>query len=408
MESSRLPRLRWSVAAVLGLVMCPGPARAGEIAFTRIADTTTLAPGQKLCLCNFGAPAISGTNVVFFGSTTAGAGIYSATLDAPAVTALTDFTMTVPGFLDDSTSFGGSSVSGGCVVLSRVTRKETGIYLNALFQSELLPLVDASTVAPDQSGTFNWFGCPAISGKNFVFTGYSDHNNAKGIYTGVAGELGLHRIVDSNMIPPGQVERFTGFSALVAIAGDHVAYSATYGGAGGPATATGWGIYTGRVGVTGAVRVADLTTLPPGSDTPFTVFPGPPGLSGSHLAFVGYCGEDCSIYLGSAAPGSGLIRIVDLSAPVPGHPSLAFTSFGAPPALSGSNVAFVGGFKGGNGIFLVAGERLINVVSTGDALFGSTVTSIELGPTGYDGNTIAFRYKLADDTQGEAVATLPP
>ena len=396
------------VAAALGLALCPGPARAGEITFTRITDTAAPAPGQKLGIVNFGAPAISGGNVVFFGSTTAGAGIYTVTLNTTAVAPLTDFTMTRPGFLEPATSFGASAVSGGSVVLYRSTSEEKGIYLGAVGQTGVRRLVDASTAAPGQSSNFDEFSGPAISGKTFVFTGYSGHGSAKGIYTGTLGEPGSERIVDTSMVAPGQAWKFTNFSADVAIAGGRVAFSATYGEASDPAASEGWGIYIGKVGVAGAVRVADLTTMPPGKDTPFTVFPGPPGLSGSNLAFVGWCREECGIYLGAADASGGLTRVVDQSSAVPGHEPLTFTNFAAAPALSGNHVAFAGGYDGGSGVFLAAGGKLAKVVGTGDALFGSTVTGVELGPACYDGNTVVFHYYLADGTQGEAAATVEP
>ena len=42
------------------------------------------------------------------------------------------------------------------------------------------------------------------------------------------------------------------------------------------------------------------------------------------------------------------------------------------------------------------------MLNSGDALFGSTVSSFSLGSTGLDGNEIAFSYSLASGVSGIA------
>ena len=50
---------------------------------------------------------------------------------------------------------------------------------------------------------------------------------------------------------------------------------------------------------------------------------------------------------------------------------------------------------------------LSRVISVDDALFGSTVTSVDMENDSLDGNSLAFRYSLADGRTGIGMATVP-
>jgi hypothetical protein len=84
----------------------------------------------------------------------------------------------------------------------------------------------------------------------------------------------------------------------------------------------------------------------------------------------------------------------------------AFLQFSA-PAISGSNIAFIGHSAGGSGLFLASAGTLTPLINYGDPLFGSTVTFLGMGVFGFDNNTLAFNYRLADGRSGFAVATVP-
>jgi len=87
-----------------------------------------------------------------------------------------------------------------------------------------------------------------------------------------------------------------------------------------------------------------------------------------------------------------------------------FTDFGTLPSVSGSNVAFVGVYSGGRGLYVElagAGGSLMPLLNTGDPLFGSTVSNITLGSTGFDNNTLAVAYTLADGRSGIATTSVP-
>ena len=93
--------------------------------------------------------------------------------------------------------------------------------------------------------------------------------------------------------------------------------------------------------------------------------------------------------------------MADYSTTVPNQ-SVNFTSFGT-PAISGGNVAFIGSYSGGSGLFFSQnGGNLLDVIETGEPLFGSTVSAVSFAAaTGLDGNGLAYSYTLASGVKGE-------
>lgn len=88
-----------------------------------------------------------------------------------------------------------------------------------------------------------------------------------------------------------------------------------------------------------------------------------------------------------------------------------FSGFGMTISL---NTAGTVGFRadldaGGFGFYTSDGTTTTLVIRDGDALFGSTVTALDLGREALnDAGQFAFRYSLADGRTGVAVATLVP
>ena len=164
----------------------------------------------------------------------------------------------------------------------------------------------------------------------------------------------------------------------------------------------GRGVYTGTWGATGSAKVVDTADVAPGQGA-FTDF-GNPSVSGSKLAFSGNFNGGQGIYTANVG-ATGAAKLVDTGDTAPGHG--AFTGFIASPSISGSNVAFIGNYDGGSGIYLASGGSLLPVLNTGDALFGSTVSSFLFSSSSYDNNAIAFQYSLANGRSGVAVATVP-
>ena len=126
------------------------------------------------------------------------------------------------------------------------------------------------------------------------------------------------------------------------------------------------------------------------------------------VAFVagmgGVFGGTYGIYSGNGGP---LTTIADVSGP--------FSSFfgfnsNQPSINASGTVAFVAGLDaGGSGLFLGDGIHTIEVIGSGDMLFGSTVTGFAISPTSLnDSGQVAFAYGLADGTTGIAIANPVP
>jgi hypothetical protein len=271
-----------------------------------------------------------------------------------------------------------------------------GIYTGSVGATGATKVVQTDDSAGGAAVFGDFFGDPSVSGSNVAFLGYYNGGNSSGIFTGTVGATGAAKVVDTSDTAPGR----GAFSVLAgpSISGSNVAFRGEYLG--------GNGIYTGSVGVTGAAKVVDTGDTAPGHGA-FTFFADPPSVSGSNVAFrAGYFGGT-GIYTGTVG-ATGAAEVVDVGDIAPGHG--AFTAFGSTPSVSGSNVAFVGGYSGGFGIYLAsggAGGSLSAVLNTGDALFGSTVTGLNMGSVGYDNDAIAFSYSLADGRSGIGVATVP-
>ena len=126
------------------------------------------------------------------------------------------------------------------------------------------------------------------------------------------------------------------------------------------------------------------------------------------VAFVAGIGDiDSGGYGIYAGNGGMLTTIADLSGPFNYFSDFYFNQ----PSINDSGtVAFVAGLDaGGYGIFIGDGTFTREVIGTGDALFGSTVTGFSISPTSLnDLGQVAFAYGLANGTAGIAIATPVP
>jgi hypothetical protein len=89
-----------------------------------------------------------------------------------------------------------------------------------------------------------------------------------------------------------------------------------------------------------------------------------------------------------------------------------FSQFGSSAINNSGSIAFTASLdEGGEGIFQIADSELHEVITTGDALNGSTVTNLNFFREGFNNNgQIAFFAELADGTQGifRAERSTPP
>jgi hypothetical protein len=195
-------------------------------------------------------------------------------------------------------------------------------------------IADASTSVPGGTGTFAFFGDPAIDGTSVAFLGQG--GGRTGIYAFVAG--GLVVAADTLTTMPGTAARFAAFG-FPSVAGPSVAFY------GESADRAERGIYTGAAD--GLVAVATQDDAVPGTSPPvlFSGFGSRLSLDDETVAFVGeHGGVVAGIYSNA---GGGLSVVADTSTPIPSpEPAGTFTGFSF-PSIDHDVVAFVG--EGGGG-----------------------------------------------------------
>ena len=161
---------------------------------------------------------------------------------------------------------------------------------------------------------------------------------------------------------------------------------------------------------TGIVTVnGGLITTIADSTGPLNYFGSAPSLNGNGtVAFVaginGSDGGTFGIYTGNGGP---LTTIADISGP---FSSFGSFNFGHPSINDAGTVAFGAILDaGGGGLFIGDGTATNEVIGSGDALFGSTVTGLSISPTSLnDSGQVAFYYELANGTTGIAIANPVP
>jgi hypothetical protein len=250
---------------------------------------------------------------------------------------------------------------------------------NVLAQGLTFSNVADTTTIAPGQGSFIVFGNPSISGSNVVFQG--GYKVGTGTGSGIyAGSVGT--MGAAKIVD--QTDTAPGQGTFVgfgnpSVSGSNVAFMG--------GTAGGSGTYTGSVGTTGAVKIVDQTDIAPGHGV-FISFSNVTSVSGSNVAFRGgYSGGGSGIYTGSVG-ATGAAKVVDTSDTAPGHG--AFSSLGI-PSVSGSNVAFSGSYSGGSGIYTgsVGATGAIKIVDTGDTAPGHGVFT-SFGNLSLSGSNVGF------------------
>ncbi|HLH56320.1 MAG TPA: choice-of-anchor R domain-containing protein [Verrucomicrobiae bacterium] len=255
-------------------------------------------------------------------------------------------------------------------------------------------IADLNTAIPNGAGNFSSFGTQAgiiIVGGDILFSG-GGAGSQQGIYFSSHSTPGsLVRIADTSTAIPGGTGNFAAFQNAPDFSGSGAAFVGS--GAGGQQ-----GIYTVAVitppQVGSPLRIADTITAIPGGNGSFTSFPSGPALSGSEVAFIGNgSGAQQGLYTVAVITppqvGSPL-RIADTSTAIPGG-SGNFTAFGSDqahpvdPAMRGNRLAFVGSGSGGQ-------QGVYNVAVMAPPLVGSPlrVADTSTPVPGGDGNFTSF------------------
>jgi sugar lactone lactonase YvrE len=252
----------------------------------RIADTATAIPAGTGNFMAFSipgnpvSPAISSTNVAFFGAGTGGQqGIYGASvsINGPPIK-IADTTTAIPGGTGTFTAFAGNPFLSGDRVafLANGAGGQQGVYgASVSMQGPPIKIADTTTAIPGGTGTFTAFpGNPSLSGDSVAFVG-SGIGGQQGVYGASVSVQGPPiKIVDTATAIPGGTGTFTGFGN-VSLSATDVAFLGF--GASGQQ-----GIYDMTGGT--LVRVVGLNDILDGRAITALQF-SPTGLSGDPLAF---------------------------------------------------------------------------------------------------------------------------
>ena len=236
-------------------------------------------------------------------------------------------------------------------------------------------IADTDTPVPGQEGgTFAGFfqlnGVdPDISGRNVVFGACCP----TGVYGWFDGELRIIANLDSTFPGTGNPLGFDFFDgSSPSISGENVAFSCRNG-------RPGPGAICAHInGELQAIALSGVTRVPGSTETfgSFFMLNGTsPSISGENVAFTGSSLSTNGIY---ARIDGELIVIADRGMPVPGQEGLTFLNFGQlsgiSPSISGSNVAFLGLWSGGVGIYTYINGEL-RVITDSDSITHGKVGS---------------------------------
>ena len=229
-------------------------------------------------------------------------------------------------------------------------------------------------------------------------TFFSQHTNQLttfGIYSASTSGGAITKVVDNNTAIPNGTGNFTDIG-FATVSGSNVAF---YGNRLGNNQE---GIYAGTTTGGALIRIADRNTPIPNSTGNFLTFGTTPSISGSSIAFKGESSAGFrGIYVGDIS-NSSLIKVADTNTPIPGGIG-NFGDFSQNPAISGTLVAFLGtGNFNQLGLYYedLAGGPLNKLIASGDALDGRTVSALQFGLGGLDGNSLTFEADFTNGTSG--------
>jgi hypothetical protein len=243
------------------------------------------------------------------------------------------------------------------------------------------------------------FGKPSIDGSTVAFHA-TQSNGDDAVFAGSGGAL-TTIANERDTSPVGILSSPTAPS----ISNGQVAFFALYDDP--TSTESTHGLFVGSGGpLTNIVKTGDQS--PSGTFQSL----GFPSISHETVAFQGVDTAGPGIFTATLAGSSILIA----RAAIP--TSWGVFDYFSDPKIGGNTVAFLASFDESlrRGVFTSRGGTLINVIKTGDTLFGSTVTelagnSFEFPRFGIDvggSGNVAFTYRLVDGRSGIAIATPVP
>lgn len=390
----RARRIGATVAAAICLT--PWSARGDALTFTKIADTSTPAPGSNGNFLGFkqspnsGAagslfsPAIDANEVVFGGQS--GPDNYGLYLwKSGQISLVADFNTAVPVAGGTFTTFHSfPHLSGDTVVFRADGTKSYGLY--ASVGGTLQRVADTTITAPGQTSPLVGFTYPVVSGNNIFFEGVTATPANAGIYRYANGTIGV--VADQHTPVPGGSFTFTNLNTNIASGGREVAFTWL----GTPASAPGSsGVFVSRGG--SIVRLTSLFSPTP--DAPYNFGNFDNLILASDGPTILFKALDNGV-AGLIAASEGTIRQIVLdgqAAPGGGQFDLSYL-FGA--SVSGSHVAF----ENDATIYSDLAGPLQRIIGPGDELLGKTVSGAVLYDQSLSGSNLVFAAGFTDGSSG--------
>ncbi|MFA6544627.1 MAG: hypothetical protein WCS99_09400 [Limisphaerales bacterium] len=313
----------------------------------------------------------------------------------------------------------------------------------------LTRLVDKNTAAPGGSGNFTNLSFFAYGvDTNFAFRG-TDAGGMNGLFL-LSGST-LTVLGNTNTVAPGSGGNFANYFTP-AIAGNSLALFAngpgTYRGAflhssgtftrlfdtatpfpGGPGNlnfSSGLGFESNAVAFwafdsvsfTGGIfsyanntltTLAVTNTVMPGFANRFSSFQAPPVLSGGNVIFTGQDTVSSPAVRGIfAVPvgGGSLTALATTATQIPGGTSGNFSSFNSFAYDNGTLIFAANGTNGTPGIYQLRNGTLEPLLAAGAPLDGKTVTGLTLNPAGLRYGIVGFQASFSDGSKGVFAADL--
>jgi hypothetical protein len=235
-----------AVLAALGMT----PTAKAQV-FTKIADTSTPVPGGSgnFSMLTSTQIQISDSRVLFYHTSAAGTGAYSASISGGPISVVADTHTPIPNGTGNFTSiYPILSISESGYGFVGVGDGVQGVYVQDASNS-LLRIADQSTPIPNGSGNFTALNRVYLSGQNAYFS-----QTNQGIYGRLISGGPISTLYDSTTFVPGGFGNISSFSVF-GVSGSRIAF----GGSNGSNAA----VFSGTITGDPLVRLADTSTIIP-------------------------------------------------------------------------------------------------------------------------------------------------
>lgn len=389
---------RIGVGIAAAICLTPWVVCGDALTFTKVADTSTPAPGTGGNFAGFTnasgvllVPAIDANQVVFSGQSVPNKyGLYlwkggqiGVVADSSTAVPVTGGTFTavdgVPHLSGDTIVFGGSGTTGG------------GLY--ASVGGTLQRIADTTTVVPGQTSPLTAFTPPVVSGNNIFFQGVSGTRANTGIYRYSGGALSV--VADAHTPVPGGSFTFANLNTDIAAGGGEVAFTWL----GSPANAPGSsGVFVSHGG-----SIARLTSLfSPTPNAPYN-FGGFDNLiiasDGTTTLFKALDNGVAGLF----AESGGTIRQIVREGQTTSEGTQFDLSYLYGASVSAGHIAF----ENDATIYSDLAGSLQRIIGPGDELLGKTVNGTSLGNEALSGDNLVFGATFTDGTSGVYIVPEP-